>query len=349
MNLLLRITKTFFMAGTLFLAGCGKENICNLTPKMMPQNQSSIYPIVITIRGTGGNVTCKSIEAYVVVNGERHKMEKLSDSTYGCDYCFHDTGKIPYYIELAYRRNRNGNTQEKVIKSDLFYMEIVPKCVVMVIPSRGPVGTSVNILGHGLTQADRVRFGKYMVQANWRSTGAIEFSVPAVKCDAEYEVCLLCPKANRKELVAGTFFVDESMLRCSTGFIRLANGEGQRVVFMLDHPAPINGVKLDVMTDIPDCIIMPEVYIESGARTVSVNIAATEESGQGTLFVHADGFSSLEIPLEVGNVKNFDATSENDSEAGYSQPPQRYSQPSQRISVEDEVSVKNEDSDVVIL
>ncbi|MDR0418306.1 MAG: hypothetical protein LBH08_02645 [Puniceicoccales bacterium] len=347
MNLLLRIAKTFFVVNVLLLAGCGKKNICNLTPKIMPKNQSSIYPIVITIRGTGGNVACKSIEAYVVVNGERHKMEKLSDSTYGCDYCFHDTGKIPYYIELAYKRSRNGNVQEKTIKSDLFYMEIVPKCVVMLIPNRGPVGTSVNILGHGLAQTDRVGFGKYMVKANWISPEAIGFNVPNVKCDVEYEV-RVCSKENREEWIAGTFSVDESVLRCSTGYIHLANGEGQRVVFMLDHPAPANGVKIDIMTDIPNCIIMPEVCVEPGARTVSVNIAATEESGQGTLFVQADGFSSLEIPLEIGNVKDLDATFESDSEVGYSQPSRLYSPPSRCIST-DEISVKSEDSDVVVL
>ena len=70
---------------------------------------------------------------------------------------------------------------------------------------------------------------------------------------------------------------------------------------MLDNPAPAEGLAVNVTTDIPDNVIMPEVTFMGGERTASVNITGGEEPAKGTLFISARGFSSLEIPIEVGN------------------------------------------------
>jgi hypothetical protein len=295
--------------GAIFLAGCDGENICNMTPTVMPQNQSNIYTFAMTIRSMDGDVSQKSIRPYIVVNGERHEMKKHPDGNgvfvYDCH--FYGTGTIPYYFEVVYGMSRNGSIREKVAKSQLFSTTVTDKYIFALDANRGPVGVTVNVVGYGLTRTDRVRFGKRTVPVNWLSAGAIEFVVPSVECDSEYEVYVL---VNRKELFAGTFFVDESTLRCSTDFIRLANGENQRIVFMLDHPAPEEGVAVEITTDIPDSITMPEVHFRPGERTVSVNISGDEESAKGTLFARAKGFSSLEIPVEVGDTADGAAVSE---------------------------------------
>jgi hypothetical protein len=334
MNLLLRITKIFSIVGVLFLVGCDDENICNMTPNVIPQNQSNIYTLTMTVHDMGGNASRKTVKPYVIINGEKHEMKKHPDgnNVFVYDHHFHGVGVIPYYFEVVYRANRNGNIRKKAVKSNLFDITVTDKYIFALNANRGPIGTSVSIVGHGLAQTDKVRFGKRIVRANWLSTGAIEFIVPAVECGSEYEVYVL---ANRKEFFAGMFFVDESTLHCSTNSIYLANGGSQRIVFMLDHPAPESGVEIEITTDIPNSIIMPEVRFMPGERTVSVNITASEESAKGTLFVHANGFSSLEIPLEVGDV-TAGTTPKNTPEV-------TYSQPSQLISVE------NEDSDVVVL
>jgi hypothetical protein len=120
-----------------------------------------------------------------------------------------------------------------------------------------------------------------------------------MNCDREYEVFLL---SNRRELLAGTFFVDASILHCSSDYIRLNNGESQRLVFMLDQAAPEGGIAVDVTTDIPESIIMPEMRFMAGERTVSVNIRGSNRSGRGTLYVNAKGFIPREIPVEIGDV-----------------------------------------------
>jgi hypothetical protein len=325
--------KIFFVTGILLLAGCDSENICNMTPNVMPQNQSNIYTITMAVRGMDGGVSQKSIKPYVVVNGEKHEMEKHPDGNnvfvYDCRFC--GVGLIPYYFEVVYGINRHGNTREKTAKSNLFNTTVTDKYIFALDANRGPVGIAVNVIGCGLTRMDKVRFGGRIVPTKWLSAGAIEFIVPPVECGKEHKVCLL---TNHGELSAGTFFVDESMLHCSTNSIRLANGESQCIVFMLDHSAPANGVEVEVTTDIPNSIIMPEVHFMPGERTVSVNITGGEESACGTLFVQANGFSSLEIPLEVGDVTD-SAVSEDVSETFT-----RF-RPSRNVAVEDD--------DVVVL
>jgi hypothetical protein len=290
----------------------------------------------MAVRGMDGGVSQKSIKPYVVVNGEKHEMKKHPDgnNVFVYDYRFYGIGTIPYYFELIYGISRNGNIREKTAKSDLFSTTVTDKYIFALDANRGPVGAPVSIIGYGLIKTDRVRFGKRIVPVNWLSSGAIEFIVPPVECNSEYDVYLL---ANRKELFAGTFFVDETMLRCSTDFIRLANGESQRIVFALDHPAPESGIDVEVTTDIPNSIIMPEVHFMPGERTVGVNITGSEDSAEGMLFVQAKGFSSLEIPLKVGDVSDIAAVTENVPEAS------PYSRPSRTIAVDEE------DSDVVVL
>jgi hypothetical protein len=296
------MNKNFFLAITIFLAGCEVKNICDITPNVMPKNQSNIYTLAMTVRGTDGDILQKSIKPYVVVNGEKNEMEKHPDenNVFVYDYHFDGIGIIPYYFELVYEMNRNGNMRTKTEKSDLFQTTVTDKYIFALDAHRGPVGTQVNIVGSGLARTDRVRFGGRVVPAEWLSTGSIAFTVPSVECDSEYEVNLL---VGQKELYVGTFFVDVSTLHCSTDFIRLANGESQRLVFMLDYPANQEGVNVDITTDIPNSIVMPEVRFGAGERTVSINISGSEESGKGLLFVNAKGFSPLKIPVEIGDIE----------------------------------------------
>ncbi|MDR2201070.1 MAG: hypothetical protein LBN94_03110 [Puniceicoccales bacterium] len=285
----------------IFLAGCDEGHICNMTPSIMPQNQSNMYTITMAVQGTSGDILQKSIRPYVVINGEKHEMQKHPDGNniFVYDYRFYDVGIIPYYFELMYTTNRNGNIRERLSKSELHRTTVSSKYIFALDANRGPIGARVNIVGCGFGKNDKVRMGGRIISSNWLSSGAIGFTVPPMKCDREYEVFLL---SNRDEFLAGTFFIDRSNLYCSSDFIRLGNGESQRLVFMLDNGAPEDGLELDITTDIPESIIMPEVRFKAGERTVSVNIKGTDRSAKGILFVHASGFTSLEIPVEIGDV-----------------------------------------------
>jgi hypothetical protein len=339
MRLLFKISKQFFLIGVLFLAGCETENICNMTPNVIPQNQSNMYTITMAIRGTDGNILQKSIKPYIIIGGEKCEMQRHPDGNniFVYDYRFCDIGTIPYYFELSYEINRNSNIREKSIKSGLFSTTVTHKYIFALDANRGPVGATINVAGCGLTKTDKIGFGGRIVASNWLSGGVIEFVVPPMECDKEYEVHVV---SNRQTLFAGTFFIDASMLHCSADFIRLSNGEKQRLVFMLDHPAPEDGVNIEITTDIPDSVIMPEVYFTPGERTVSINIEGSEQSGKGTLFASAPGFSSLEIPIEVGDeIGDIDRKVK-----GIASEPSR-SFPSQIK----EINIENVDDDIVVL
>jgi hypothetical protein len=302
-----------------------------MTPNVIPQNQSSLYTITMCIRNTDGDILQKSIRPYIVINGEKHGMLKHPDgnNVFVYDYRFYDMGTIPYYFELVYEINRNGNIREKVAKSELYNMTVTNKYIFALDANRGPVGAQVSIVGCGLGKNDKVRMGGHIIPSNWLSSGAIEFTVPPMDCDREYEIFLL---SNRKELFAGIFFIDRSNLHCSSDYIRLNNGESQRLVFMLDQAAPAEGVDLDIRTDVPESIIMPEVHFMPGERTASAHIKESDKSAKGMLYVNAKGFASLEIPMEIGDVNTL-FEGEILGENNYARP----SQPS------------DEDDDVVVL
>jgi hypothetical protein len=301
MEFLSRLNKIIFLAMTIFLGGCAEENICNMTPNVMPQNQSNIYTITVGVRGADGGVLQKTIRPYVVIDGRKREMEEHPDGNniFVYDHRFYDIGTIPYYFEVVYEIHRNGSIREKIAKSELYNLTITNKYIFALNANRGPVGAKVNVVGCGLGKNDRVRMGGRIIPANWLSAGAIEFTIPPMNCDREYEVFLL---SNRRELFAGTFFIDASILHCSSDYIRLNNGESQRLVFMLDQAAPEGGIAVDVTTDIPESIIMPEERFMAGDRTVSVNIRGSDQSDKGTLYVNAKGFTSQEIPIEIGDV-----------------------------------------------
>jgi hypothetical protein len=174
-----------------------------------------------------------------------------------------------------------------------------------------------------------MRFGGGIAQTNWLSTRFIEFVIPTVQCDREDEVHLL---TNRKELLVGTVFVDESVSSCRTSFSRLANGKRQCIAFMLDHHAPERGIA--ITADVRNIISMPEALFLLGERIANVNGISSDESAHGTVVVRITGFSALKIPVEVGNLKNT-AISEN--------MPIFYPDSSLRIAMD------NENNDIVAL
>jgi hypothetical protein len=312
MEVLSRLDKILFLAIAIFLGGCAEENICDMTPNIMPQNQSNIYTITMGMRGTDGGILQKTIRPYVVINGEKREMKKHPDGNniFVYDHQFYDIGTIPYYFEVVYEIHRNESIREKIAKSELHSLTITNKYIFALDANRGPVGAKVNVVGCGLGKNDKVRMGRHIIPSNWLSAGAIEFTVPPIDCDREYEVFLL---SNRKELFAGTFFIDASVLHCSSDYIRLNNGESQRLVFMLDQAAPEGGIVVDVTTDIPESIIMPEIRFMPGERTVSVNAKGSDQSGKGTLYVNAKGFASLEIPMEIGDISTLSDGELNDA------------------------------------
>lgn len=326
------------IACSFFFGGCEDAGICNMTPSLIPQNQSNLYTITMAVRGADGDILQKSIKPYIIVNGEKHEMKKHPDgnNVFVYDYPFYGVGTVPFYFELEYETHRNGAVKEKIAKSAIFSTIVTDKYVFALNNNRGPVGATVGIVGSGFSKNDRVKIGSRTVASMLNSSSSIEFIVPPLECNKEYEVYLL---SNKKEFLAGNFFIDESLLHCSADFIRLMNGESQTVVFMLDGAAPADGLVMDVLTDIPNSIIMPELKFMPGERSVSASVTGGDVSGKGTLFISAKGFKGLEIPVEIGDL----------SEGLESTDTANLSQPSQMVPINNQDTSYANDNDVVVL
>jgi hypothetical protein len=87
-------------------------------------------------------------------------------------------------------------------------------------------------------------------------------------------------------------------LRVIPSSIDLRSGQPQALVFELPQNAPAGGLPIRVTTNVPQCVIMPEVFIPAGARTTSVSLRG-DAPGSGKLYIQAPGQAEIVIPIRV--------------------------------------------------
>ena len=292
------ITHWILFVGLSLFSGCTSTKITNMTPSVVTQNDSNKYTATIRVSGYDGDISKKSLHPYIVINSEKHPMEKHPDGNnvfvYDCDV--DGIGKVPFYVEVLYEKIGNKNSiKKRMLKSNLFSFTISDKIVFAMDSYRGPVNTTVKLMGKGFDKTDKVCVGSTIIPTNVISSSEIEFTIPAIPLNRSYDVILL---SGTKEFFAGKFYIDEATITCTSDYIRLMKGESQTIAFIIDHPATAQGVELQVTTDIPESIFMDEVVIPYGESSVSTTITG-DEVGSGTLSVFAPGFNSIEIPVEV--------------------------------------------------
>jgi hypothetical protein len=76
----------------------------------------------------------------------------------------------------------------------------------------------------------------------------------------------------------------------------LVGGSSQNLTFSVPNPAPAGGLLLDITTDVPESVIMPEVIVPEGQTSVSVAITGGKP-GSGSLFLK--GYGSGEVTIAV--------------------------------------------------
>ncbi|TAG33744.1 MAG: cell surface protein, partial [Verrucomicrobia bacterium] len=158
------------------------------------------------------------------------------------------------------------------------------------------VGAKISVVGRGFGATDVVKFDDLPVQTRSESANALSFIVPAVETGRNYRVTL---EGAAGSSPVGTFRVDGSPVTVSPSSLSLRTGEVQSLTFTLPSPAPTGGLFLDVTTDIPDSVIMPEVVVPAGRSFISVDITGGQ-FGSGSLFLGGSGASGgLRIPVTI--------------------------------------------------
>ena len=69
--------------------------------------------------------------------------------------------------------------------------------------------------------------------------------------------------------------------------------------FTQTSPAPSNGLLLDVTTDIPSSVIMPEVLVPAGQVSVSVPVVGGRPGAGSLVLKGYAGSGDLTIPITV--------------------------------------------------
>lgn len=285
-------------AAMFLLAGCNDVKITNLTPPTLPENPSQIYTITLRVHRSAGAVEKETITPFIVIDAQNFPMRKssLGDEIYEYEYQMpagHD--EMNYYFLVNYKMLAGGYPRDGQSYSALQHTSIVHRYVLSLEVNRGPVGSRISVLGRGFTPQDVVYFDNVATRTVFESATSLSFFVPAVQAGRNYQVALTNSAGSSP---VGTFHVDATSVSVSPSSLTLRSGEQQTLTFSLPYPAPEGGLLLDVTTDVPESVIMPEVVVPAGQSSVSVTVQGGRK-GSGNLFLKGFGDGQLTVPITV--------------------------------------------------
>ena len=212
------------------------------------------------------------------------------------------TNHAKYYYRLSYDYSSGTNQKNSSENySDVYELKLINQYVLQLDSNRGPVGSTISILGRNFSPGDTVYFGRQALPTDFNSSTSLSFQVPPVPSrERSFEVSIKTVQG--KYIDAGRFRVDNALMtvlpESGSSLSLIANSGVARMIFEIAYPAPFGGLPVDVTTDIPQSVIMDEVLIPEGQRQIVVEVHGGSP-GQGTLFVKANGFDPVEMPVTV--------------------------------------------------
>ena len=283
------------LAALLLLAGCDMK-ITNLTPPNVASNPSHIYTITASFMPTGRSVDRESIQPRIVIDGRSFPMSRSATmNVWEFEYQLPpNRTEARYYFLCDFAIKSGADRDERQAYSEPQVLQINGRYLLGAEATRAPVGARVNIVGAGFTPGDIVYFNSQPTRTVFESPASLSFFVPAVTPGLSYQLKVAGPGG---ELAAGTFRVDGTDIAVSPAALTLTQGESQLLTFTLPSPAPAGGMLIDVTTDAPASIIMPEVLVPPGQTVASVTVQGGAP-GSGSLFLKGAS-GEIVIPLTV--------------------------------------------------
>jgi hypothetical protein len=300
---------------SLILVGCQTPAIVNLTPLSLPENPSQIYTISARITPRDSGYIEGTLIPTLVIDGQSIVLKKsaLVQNAYEVDYQVPaGHSEIAYYFQINYQvQNSSGLVSSHEDYTPLQKAQILSRYVVAIEANRGPVGALVGISGRGFTPNDIIYFNESPVRTVFESARSIGFYVPGLDANRNYRVSI---GSGSSQTAVGTFHIDGPVGSepSSTGFsapnagsllvspsvVNLKKGEKTSLTFTSPVNATAGGLLIDVTTDIPESVIMPEVIIPSGSNMVTITIEGGRP-GTGSLFIKGPGVKELTVPITV--------------------------------------------------
>ena len=281
----------------LLLAGCNLT-ITNLTSDVLRENPSQLYTITARVTPTSRSVDRSSLQVSVVIDSQDQPMKKSTEANdvYEYDYPLsRDRDSASYYILVRYRFNSEGPTKTNEMYSEVYRFTVARRYALPLVASRGPVGARVAIAGRGFTPQDVVYLEATAARTVFESPNSLSFFVPPVEPNRNYNVAI---GGGGTTLSVGTFHADVTGASVTPPSLTLRTGESQTVTFTIPTAAPQGGLLLDVTTDIPESVIMPEVVVPEGSTNVVVTVQGGKP-GAGALYLKGFGPGEITIPVSV--------------------------------------------------
>ena len=282
------------------LAGCTSVTLTNLTPTSLPENPSQIYTFTLRVRtNSASTVDAATIAPHIVIDGQNFPMKPspLGQGIYEFEYQL-PPGRdaMAYYYLVDYTIVGNGMTQPGQSYTAVNRATVMHRYVLSLEGNRGPVGARVAVLGRGFTPQDVVSFDGTPTRTVYESETSLGFFVPSLPPGRNYQVSLASSAGTSP---IGTFRIDPTSVVVTPSELRLAPGQQQSVTFVLTNPAPAGGILLDVATDVPESVIMPEVVVPQGQTSVTVAVQGGKP-GTGNLVLKGYGSGGqVTVPVTV--------------------------------------------------
>ncbi len=286
------------LAGLALLAGCETVTLTNLTPTSMPENPSQIYTFSLRVTPRSNTIPSATVAPHIVVDGQSYAMKQtpIGEGLYDFEYQL-PAGReeVAYYFLVNYSIEGNGTMTPHETYTDVSHVRIVRRYVLSLEVNRGPVGARISVLGRGFTPQDAINFSGGPARTVFESPNAISFFVPPLAANRNYQVTLNSAAGNSP---VGTFRIDPSSVTVFPLSLNLQAGARQMLTFTLPNAAPPGGTLLDVTTDVPESVIMPEVIVPQGQTTVSITVEGGK-AGSGNLFLKGFGSGEVTVPVTV--------------------------------------------------
>ncbi len=284
--------------GLALLSGCDTVVLTNLTAPSLPENPSQIYTFTLRVTPKTNTVVSSSVMPKIVIDGQNFAMKRsaFGEGIYEFEYQLPGgRDEVAYYFLVPFKiETQNGLTDSEVYTA-IVHAKIVRRYVLSLEVNRGPIGARISVLGRGFSQQDSVFFDNLPARTTYESPNAISFIVPAVEPNKNYRIMLGSAAGNSP---VGTFRVDPSSLNVSPSSLNLLAGQRQSLTFNVPVSAPPGGLLIDITTDVPESVIMPEIIVPQGQTSVTVTVEGGK-AGKGSLFVKGFGAGEVSIPVSV--------------------------------------------------
>lgn len=293
--------KTFFSNVSLALAflllsGC-TQTLNNITPEVAQRNPSNLYRFIMQCGVRERNVFPGTFLPELVIDGREIALQAdpLAPTFYFCDYPL-DTSRTEakYYFQLRYKQNVRGNLRSFWCKTPLADFRIQEGCCLSLEAERAPIWSQLKVLGCGFNERSGIRVGEYNAVTTFISENVLSFQVPAVASGKAYPIYYLC---DDNVCFISNLLIDPNHFSVVPEDIHCYQEEKVEMTIGVSSPVS-EDLYVHVTTNVPNSVIMPEVRIPAGEANVSVTIEGGEE-GRGYLYISAQGFEEVQVPISV--------------------------------------------------